>query len=252
MGLNMLLTILTLTAILLPIMLSVAGIFVSIEDRKPTTKAGRSLWRVGLLVVGAICSLVIFLQQWLANSLSTTQARQDLNAAVKPLTGEIHGLRAQVADLGKQTVPSIAQHSKTGARSKSASPDRRERVVIDPSSVATRAAPSTADITFSQRQVVSTDPQLGYEYQVIIQTSKQLDQVHLGVLGDTPISDSHFFIIGHGAMMEVAFGVSDSNPDEAIVKFGYPSFTPDAPIVVTVRTKQPWKAQKVIDLRGES
>jgi hypothetical protein len=254
------LDILNLAAVALPTILAVVGIVVSIEEIKTKSKLAKAVWWGGLLIFGVCTSAIVGWQQ----SESGKQAKHDAAEATAPLNSKLDALSAQLRALaasvlrGAPSAPVIKVPSVKPAKDKPlplvGAPERpHERAAeVPPTSAATSVptASPVAGISFVQRDVVSTNPTEPYETQVIIQTTQTINNASFGIAANGEIDDGRFFVTGQGVMMNVGFGVT-SNKRGFVFRFGYPAFSPDSPIVVTLHAKAPFRVTNVIDLRGQ-
>lgn len=92
-------------------------------------------------------------------------------------------------------------------------------------------------IRYSERRVPSTQPAAPYGLQVIIQTDVTVQHPEIEVDFDGPISNGNFFLAGHAVMMDVSTTIS-ADRKSFTVSFGFPDWTPDAPVVITVTSAQ--------------
>jgi hypothetical protein len=246
--LAMLLTVLTWGAILFPVALSVAGIFVSVEDQKVTGKF-RWLWRVGLFVVGGIGSAAVYYQQVLSGAQARESAKQDIDEAVAPLNSAIGSLAAQDKQLAAKVLSQPSRAPLVAAVAVAPRPlssPGRSRLVA-PAAPAPEQ-PHMASVRYSTRDVISTDEADPYEKQVIIQTTATIERAAFEVKADGPIDKAGFFVTGEAALMNVGWDYAE-NHTAYVFGFGFPSFQPDTPIVVTVFSKQSLAITSVTDAR---
>ena len=91
---------------------------------------------------------------------------------------------------------------------------------------------------FAARRVPSTKPESPYALQVVVQTDIPVEGAALEIDFDQPIDDGDFFVAGQAVMMSVRKGITADHKG-FVFSFGFPSWTPEHPIVVTVYSKQP-------------
>jgi hypothetical protein len=95
---------------------------------------------------------------------------------------------------------------------------------------------------YAQRNVRSSNANAPYELQVIIETDVPIQNAGFRIECDGPIIDGQFFVTGQPIMMNVR----TTKEDKAFVfSFGYPTFTPQSPIVVTLLSKTQIKVTKI-------
>jgi hypothetical protein len=97
--------------------------------------------------------------------------------------------------------------------------------------------PTIENTTLVQRSAPSSDPQLPYGLQVIIQSNVVLDPVAFALECDGEVGRVDFFIAGQGAYMNVQKGVAGPAKNTAIVRFSFPPLRPETPLVVTLLSK---------------
>jgi hypothetical protein len=96
--------------------------------------------------------------------------------------------------------------------------------------------PVVEHVRFSSRRVASTNDATPYALQVVIQTDTTMQPVSLALETDAEISEGKFFIAGQAVMMNMRQGLSEDK-HVFLFSFGYPQFTPESPIVVTLFSK---------------
>lgn len=243
---------LNLAAVALPTILAVVGILVSIEEIKTKSKRGKALWWGGLFVLGLGTSIIVFWQQSYATKEAREQTEQDAMTATAPLIAKLDSLSGQLRTLSASLVrpaappvPVVAQHpSKPFIETLTPPKD------VSPESNQGSPAQPVAGVSFVQRDVVSTNPAEPYETQVIIQTTQTINNASFGIETDGDIDAGNFFVTGQPVMMNEEFGVI-KNRRGVFLRFGYPAFSPDSPIVVTLHGKIPFHVIRVVDLRGQ-
>jgi hypothetical protein len=99
------------------------------------------------------------------------------------------------------------------------------------------SAPAVVErLRFTQRRAPSNKPETPYGLQVIIQTDTASQPTGLRVECDGGISEGRFFVAGQPAMIAVGQRLSEDRK-AFLLSFRYPTFAPDAPVVVTLLSK---------------
>lgn len=107
--------------------------------------------------------------------------------------------------------------------------------------------PHPSHIRVTQRNVRPSTPDAPYELQVIIETEVLMNNAGFSIECDGPIVDGRFFVTGQPVMMNVRTTKANST---FAFSFGYPPFTPQSPIVVTLVSKTQIKATKIEQTQG--
>jgi hypothetical protein len=103
-------------------------------------------------------------------------------------------------------------------------------------------APLLADVRIaSQRQVVSTRPDLPYGWEVVLQTNLRIEPVAFYVECDSEVGEGHAGFATGGAYSKVKSGSMAGGSKQWGFEWETPAFTPDKPIVITLYSKQPLK-----------
>jgi hypothetical protein len=185
-------------------------------------------------------------------ALESVQSNEkELLATNKRMANDIGGLANAVNGLGKQMQDFVQTAILTASRGghttvSKPTPAAKPTHQVQPSQP---QLPQLAHVKFVQRDVVSTDQNAPYAIQVIIQTDETIASPYFAIVCDSKVEKGDFFVTGQGVMMNVMFGTSKDGR-AFIFKFGFPAFTPDSPIVVTIRSKAPIRAIGLQDLRG--
>jgi len=100
-----------------------------------------------------------------------------------------------------------------------------------------------AHVRFAERQVSSSTDAAPYGLQVIIQTDVPIQNAAFKIHCDGIIYNGRFFVAGQGAMMNVYQKII--NGTTFTFRFGFPAFTPDSPIVVTLLAKSKIRVKQI-------
>lgn len=107
-------------------------------------------------------------------------------------------------------------------------------------------APAVSDFRFAEKRTDSPDPQLPYALQVTIQTSAPIQPAHFKLEFSGQIANPEFSVVGAGAILGMSLS---ARPTEVEVSFASPPVTPEAPLVVTVLSKEDVRVKKIIRVR---
>ncbi len=99
-------------------------------------------------------------------------------------------------------------------------------------------------VQVSQQRTVSNRDDAKFALQVTIQTDVPTQPTAFMIECNGDIEDGHFFLAGQAVMMGVGYGVQ---PDKKsfYLRFAFPAFTPESPIVVTLLSKTDIRVLKV-------
>jgi hypothetical protein len=198
---------------------SMAALYFGTEDKKASKK------QIDTLIAAS------------SNEATTSDIatlRGDITGALGHLTDAVNKLsdtkeEAHVAS--RPTRPPVAHPTTEPSAS---------HAVASPQSVSQPGAPQS--IRFTQRRVPSTDPSLPYVLQVIVQTDAPSAPISFEFDCSGPPAKLDFFVAGQGAYMMVSSGVQGN---AGYLKIGYPSLTPDKPLVVTISSKEDLTVQGI-------
>jgi hypothetical protein len=113
------------------------------------------------------------------------------------------------------------------------SPPKATTTTVTPPTI----VPSVQHLHFSERRVTSDNPASPYALQVVIQTDVTVDSPRLLLRFSGAIDEGDFFLAGSALTMMHRTQIS--NPRIALrLGFDFPSWKPESPIVVTVKSKQ--------------
>jgi hypothetical protein len=118
-------------------------------------------------------------------------------------------------------------------------PEKQEHPV-KPNSDQTPSPPPPAIVqhpTHVERRIPSDNPDLPYGLQIVIQTDKDVSNPALEIDFDGTIGKGRFFLAGQSVMMSVQYGLTQDHKG-FILSFGYPTWTPQSPIVVSIYSKE--------------
>ncbi|HEX3431348.1 MAG TPA: hypothetical protein VHT03_10715 [Rhizomicrobium sp.] len=246
---------------------AVLGVLVS---TRPPPLARRIYFEIGFVVIAVIGGLAVVIgavrgldsQSHLQNTVEDVRGTQgtlltsntNMSATIRGMADELRLVRAQVDKMVNQQIagasppaPVVPPPKRVLVRARRAAPQAGQ-----PPQTGQQEAqnPQSAHIQFVQRNIVSTSPDTPYEAQVIIQTDQPINSAAFAIICDNELEKGEFFVTGQGVMMNVMYGVSQ-NKKAFILKFGFPAFTPDAPIVATLYSKHPIHVLEVRDIRGQ-
>ena len=114
---------------------------------------------------------------------------------------------------------------------------------IIPGFVSTVPTQPVTHIRFVERQVSSTTDLAPYALQVIIQTDVPIQNAGFKIQCDGIIHSGRFFVAGQGVMMNVHQQIIAGTT--FAFRFGFPTFTPDSPIVVTLMAKSKIRVKQI-------
>jgi len=103
-------------------------------------------------------------------------------------------------------------------------------------------------IRYTSRRAPSDKQELPFALQVIIQTDTSITPVALAIECDGEIGDVRFFVAGGGVYMNTYSGVPGPRNDVAVVRFSFPTLTPEAPLVITLLSKTDIKVKQIARL----
>jgi len=103
-------------------------------------------------------------------------------------------------------------------------------------------------LAHTERRVASDKPDLPYALQIVLQTDQVRSNPGLEIDFDGVIGDGNFFVAGQAVMMAVQYGLTQDRKG-FILRFGYPSWTPESPIVVTIYSKDAVQVTAIKNLR---
>lgn len=188
---------------------------------------------------------------WL--NLESEAAQAKLEGSISEVNQQLVGVRQQIGKLVEMQISAAAPPRTVQPAAVAAPQTPTHAAPAKPlSALAPADQTAAAHIKFVQRPFVSTRTEFPYATQVIIQTDQAISSPRFLVNGDrdSDIEDGDFFLTGQAVMMSVSSGVRDDHKAYRL-GFGFPVFTPDAPIVVTLYGKSAIKVSSVQDIRGQ-
>jgi len=203
------------------------GMVADLEKRSTFWRVGVPLIVIAIGVSGFLRGLVqkhVFQSQ--IGSLTTGVQIEATKDDIKTLTTHIDDGFSKVID----SINRLAVKESTIPKKTVPSQPSKSTVQLPP--------PVVEHLQFAQRRVPSTKPDSPYGLQVVIQTDVPIEGAGLEIDFDGEIDEnSSFFVAGVSAMMSVRSGLTQDRKG-FILGFGYPTWTPDHPIVVTALSKQ--------------
>jgi hypothetical protein len=228
-----------LAAIFLALFLAAAGMalfFVpemlrQLEDRKMI----RMSLAAGLVVVGILFGA----GGVISNSVQKAEERAAADQERKELRSQITKLinSSQIQATGEDIRKLDVDVRDGFERLASAMLGRKSAQKSPPSSASPPPTPTLENTRLVQRRAPSSDPQLPYGLQVIIQTNIRLEPVAFALECDGEIGKVDFFVAGQGIYMMVRKGITGDKMNVAIVGFSLPALIPETPLVVTLLSK---------------
>jgi hypothetical protein len=222
-----------------PLVVGVAGVLLAMM---PGLAAGMERRSRLLKVIGAILAVLglwAFLEQLSAKHESQRQITQLLNAAATQATSEdVRGLRQDIRD-GLASVERAI-----GSLQQSATLQITPTFRI-PTPTAT---PITRHIRYVERETASDVSEYPYSLQVIVQTDIVTQPTALLIQFDGLIGDGKFFVAGQSVMMAVQYSITADHKG-FVLKFAFPSWTPESSVVTTVYSKNPVHVVSVTPLQ---
>jgi len=225
------------------IVLVFAGLVFAMMPRK-AAEAEKKHWHILIGVILAVIGLVGFVLGVIDKNENTRNMTDLFNRSkIQATTQDIKSLRDDISnDINKgfdKVVLAINSLHVSGNIVKTkASP-----TVITPVEQP-RSAPNKISlgpglvqhIQISQGRTVSNRDDAPYALQVTLQTDIPTQPTAFMFETDGDIEDGRFFLVGQSVMMSVGYGIQ---PDKRhfYLKFAFPSFTPESPIVVTLLSK---------------
>lgn len=211
---------------LIAFLLSVLPSTVAKIEKKPA-------WRFGLpFLVG-----IIAITGYLVAESSETE-----------LKGQIGRLYSQVrSEATKDDVSNLTTHIDNGfktvvdAIASLCKPARPPKSTQAPPSQSSLSVPPHVSIT--QARAVSTDAQFKFGLQVTVQSDQQIP-ASFAIECSGEVGKVDAFMVGQSAYLSVQLGIG-TDPDVAIVHFGYPPLTPQSPLVVTILSKDDIRVKQV-------
>jgi hypothetical protein len=90
----------------------------------------------------------------------------------------------------------------------------------------------------SQRTVTSTDPNMPYALEVVMQTDQPIEPVAYAVFCSGPVGRGDAYTPTGGVYLQIKNGTINNDPSTFGFEWKSPAFTPDAPIVVRLYSKE--------------
>lgn len=190
--------------------------------RRPWLARGTMSIVLALTVWGAVE------QYWSSNALQDQIGQLTRAATMQATSEDVRGLRQE-----------MNEQLRVGFDRMVAAIERRPVETARVTPAPTRA-PEVRKINYTERPAPSDDPALPYGQQVIVQTSVTSQPTYLQVQFDVPVEKTQFFVAGQASLMNVLEAHSNGGK-MYLLSFGFPAWTPEAPIVVSVLSKQPAK-----------
>lgn len=195
----------------------------------------RRPWRRRSVQAGAVVFLLLSFwgarEQRKGDDELRSQNRQMAAALqVQATTNDIQGVRQELRDGFRRlesAVYALSQQSSTTTTPTSST-----------STSTTVPGAVFRHLRFTERRVPSDDSALPYGLQVVVQTDVATQPTALTLRFDGPIGHGDFFVTGQPVRMNVETGIGPDGKSFGL-SFGFPAWTPETPVVVTVRSKEP-------------
>lgn len=147
---------------------------------------------------------------------------------------------ASLTEATKTDVQNMLAHMDEGfSRVVDAITALRKGSVIQPPTKSTIPSqpPVVQHLRFTERRVASDRPESPYALQVIIQTDVDVERPRIELEFTGSVEDGGFFVAGQSITIMKRWQLAEQHLG-ARLAFDFPKWTPDAPIVVTVWSKQ--------------
>jgi hypothetical protein len=145
-------------------------------------------------------------------------------------------------------IKNLGSQMKTGFDRVASAIEGKKISTPEPKPEPEKLTPTIENTRLVQKSVPSDDPQLPYGLQIIIQSNIVIQPVAFAFECDGEVGKVNFFIAGQGVYMNIMTGVARDNKNIAIVRFSFPSLTPESPLVVTLLSKTQIKVIKAYKL----
>jgi hypothetical protein len=228
------------------LILVLGGLWFAMSPGKTVELEGNKKTR-RILGASLICVGVVGLVSGYYDKKSTRQALQQLVAASadQATKKDIQGLRGDVVDMrrdmktGFDSVVSAINALGDRLVGKSFKPAPKPQITTPERE---QPAPVREHIIHTERSVPAPAGGPSYATQVVIQTDSSSQPTRIRIEADRPIDKGNFFIVGQPVMMNVRTIVQGN---AFIFSFGYPAFTAETPIVVTLLSNNPIAVKSV-------
>ena len=181
-------------------------------------------WKIGLpILVGTIAITGYVVSESSDAELKSQLSTMFNQVRLEATKDDIGILVTHINDGFKSVVDAIATLCKPSHK-----PPKSSQITAQP------ALPAPPHVSITQARALSTDPQFKFALQVTVQSDQQMPASFVfECSGEVGKVDA--FIVGRGVGMDVVLGTQ--SPTVALVHFGYPPLTPQAPLVVTILSK---------------
>ncbi len=180
----------------------------------------------------------------------TTQDIRALSSAVQALKDDLSNLRADTKIASDNIVIAISSLQSSMAKTskdkklpskpvptpETGSPAAPPVSETPPTSVGSLGPSVVQHAQWTQRRTNSTRDDAKFALQLIIQTDTPSQPTAFLIETSGDMVDGEFFVAGQPVMMGVSYGVQ-ADKRHFYLRFQYPAFTPEAPIVVTLLSK---------------
>jgi hypothetical protein len=220
------------------LILVVAGLWFAMSPTKTAELEGnRKLRRIlgGSLVLVGLMGLV----SGYYDKKETRTALQHLvaSSADQATKKDIQGLRDDIGEMRKDmktgfdSVVSAINALGDKLVGKSFKPAPKPQIIVPEKTPP--PSPNREHVIHTERSVPASAEGPAYAIQSVIQTDSVSQPTTIEVDADQRIENGDFFIVGQPVMMNVRKRIQGNT---FIFSFGYPAFTPESPIVVTLQS----------------
>lgn len=218
----------------IPVLIFFATLAFKWRDQRKTAAVMKQVIKGSLLSLQTIIPSVIYLVAWVSLitwAIFTTVSKDHraLLARITQLRKERDAYKQLVSDRDTKITDLQEKLNKAQQNSHPA------RVALPANTPA--PAPNLASIRIaSQRQVPSTDPNLPYALEVVVQTDRPIQPVAFALICDGMVGKGDAGFANGGEYSKQKYGVAQ-DPHAFLFEWQSPAFTPDKPILVTLTSK---------------
>lgn len=195
------------------------------------------LWKFGVTVVLILIGVTGMVQGIHNNDALRSQINQlSSNTIISATKDDVKSLTTHIDEGFNRVVNAITELS----GKKPVQSTKPPKEVLPPAIV--------EHIVHTERRVASDRPDLPYALQVVLQTDQVRSNPALQIDFDGVIGDGKFFVAGQAVMMSVQFGLTQDR-EGFYLSFGYPTWTPESPVIVIIYSKEAVQITAIKNLR---